>query len=207
MRALILTLLIFNVFAFSFQSYKIWYGHIYDNNNERKEISGTIIIEKDRKSIVIDGNCNSNYTNNSRNFTFFVESRITNITNSSRNYTVIYAKCVSGSLLNNRFRMQGTITAEIWNNTITYYGNCSSLDDSTQWRLTANGTYKWWPFNDHYNGAKRAKSIVGQPTSTYKVVNVLNYAIIGHPYMKSINNCTWYLYNLRNSNITTKNKY
>ena len=81
---------------------------------------------------------------------------------------------------------------------IYYLSNCSQPISKTNWTITAKAEAVSCPLYLPPEAARRAQMLLGEKADAYKPVHVINYAVMGYPYIERISNCTWWLKNFPN---------
>jgi hypothetical protein len=74
-----------------------------------------------------------------------------------------------------------------------YYGWCYHEATKQNFSITATGNYVKCPIYLPPEAAVRARILVGEKAEGYQPIHVLNFAVMGYPYINSIANCSWWL--------------
>ena len=202
MKAILLScLLLAAVLAEEYHFYHYTGADMLVSNQPKVKVDGPIFVEflKTINITAIAGMHISGKTHTA----FGIIGNITNITVKG-DEVEITAKCWEiGWGLKNLEQISGVISAKgSWKKALKWKGDCYSAKEKMMFNITANGVYAKCPFYLPYDASKRAHMLIGEPAETYKNINVLNFAIMGYPYIDSIKNCTFWVKNFDQTNLT-----
>ncbi len=177
-------------------------GELKVNNGTSTAVAGPVFIEflKTVNMTVIAGMHVNGPTKVPYGFGFKINSY-----NVSGDRFMIIAACAEGAWGTTQLKkMNGTIV--LYGNIGSYvgfYGWCSSNTTHAKYSILGQGNATRTGYYNATEAARRAAMLVGQAGHTYKPVHVLNFAIVGYPYIGSIKSCEWYLKNMnQTSNVT-----
>ncbi len=129
---------------------------------------------------------------------FAFAAKITMFYESDGNF-IMEGDCWEGSWgLHKQFKTVGHVRlCGSWTS-LHYRSECASPDLNTNWTVNELGaSASKCPFYAPAEAAIKASTLLGQQRSLYGSVHVVSYATVGYPYVHAIQNCTWYLQNLK----------
>lgn len=192
MRAIFLACLIALAFCDELHFYHYKDGSIVVDNETAVKTSGPIFVEylKTVNYTMIAGLYTKNKVSTPFGFGGIIYSSKVN-----KDAFEILANCTEGGWgvkplrkLFGPIKVSGT-----WTKTAHFSGWCYDSEAKTNYSLNANGVYTKTPFYNFTEAAGRAQILVGQPSSNYQPVHVLNFAVIGYPYINTMKDCKAYL--------------
>ncbi len=170
-------------------------GDLTINKGSAGKINGPVMLEF--LSYSNNTNIGGMYVSGSTKSSFYFHS-ITRRYESKSGSFAIEADCLEGNWgLQALRKMSGKVTVVgKFGSFIDIQGTCTTADRSRNFTFKANGT----PSNATYTpaeGAKRAMMLVGQKSTDYRPVDMVNFAVFGYPYVQTVS-CRWFLNYNRN---------
>ena len=196
MKLIFIALLLSAIFCEEYHTYH-YEGKMAVNSDPLVAINGPIYIEllKTMNVTIISGM----HTKGSVNTPFGFVAKITKIIMNG-NKMEIEVKCWEGGwghqMVNDLVGMI-RITGDL--NQIEFMQNCTEPKSKMQVGINAHGVKAQCPFYLPPEAAKRAQILVGEKEEMYKPIHVLNFAVMGYPYIESIKDCSWWLKNFHNA--------
>jgi hypothetical protein len=201
MKAILLVFLLVAALCDEYHFYHYNNGELIYNNKPKAKVDGPIFVEflKTMNLTILAGM----QIDKSTHTPFGIVANITNITIKGENVE-IYAKCWEMAWgLKNLGGVVGTVHATgSWKKHLKWKGDCYSTAEKVTMNVTANGVYSKCPFYLPHEAAKRAHVLLKEKAEAYKAVNVLNFAIMGYPYLNNIKNCSFYQKSFPQTNFT-----
>ena len=166
-------------------------GHLVHNGEPQVAVSGQIYIEllKTVNITTIAGMCESDH----QHVPFAFVGKMTKFVKDGDKIE-IEADCWEGGWGTKIMHdMVGKIKVTGSWQRIEYYSNCSHPQDKLDIQVKTIGTKEDCPFYPPAEAARRAHILLGESEEAYKPVNVINYAILGYPYIAELHNCSAWL--------------
>eukprot|EP01022_Parablepharisma_sp_SALTPOND_P021025 TRINITY_DN398_c0_g1_i1.p1 TRINITY_DN398_c0_g1~~TRINITY_DN398_c0_g1_i1.p1 ORF type:complete len:295 (-),score=4.35 TRINITY_DN398_c0_g1_i1:1-885(-) len=189
---LFLTFLVLFVHCYDAYAYFYTNGIIKTNSGSFTGVSGPLYVvpEESLKFTAIAG---MEVTGLSK-IPFTFEGRITKVTRTEDRIEV-EGDCVKAGWGVKEMEVAGTIKISAlvdWSE-VHYQGTCENTEEKLKWEVVADGKITMCPYYSPAKGGARAQLLVGESGYAYQAVNVLNYAILGYPYVSRVTSCEWYL--------------
>ena len=197
MRAILLTLLL--ALALCDELHYMHYkgGEIVVNNAAAVKIDGPIFIEF-LSTINVTVIAGMHVKGNAKT-PFGFAAKVFRYTKNGDNF-LIEANCTEGSWGTKSLQgMEGTIYVNGTFQKATYSGYCLHRASKFNVTITAVGNYVKCPIYLPPEAAVRARILVGEKAEAYNAINVVNFAVMGYPYITNIPNCTFWLNNFYNA--------
>jgi hypothetical protein len=190
MRTLIFALLALAVFCEEYHYFHYKEGHVIVDKEKPAKSTGPIFIEflKTMNVTSIAGMS----VNGSVQTPWAFSAKIVEYKTEKDNFQIV-ANCTEGAWGLNGMKLQGKIqvTGSMLKNA-HFHGWCFDPKAKRNYTIQAQGDYTKSPLYNTTEAALRAKILVGQSAEAYQPVHVLNFAVIGFPYITMIKNCTFY---------------
>lgn len=200
MKAILLVFLLVAALCDEYHFYHYTNGEL-THNKQKSRINGPIFVEflKTINVTVLTGM----QTVNKVHTPFAVVGNITNITINGDNVE-LYANCFELAWgLKSLGQVSGYIHATgSWKKNLQWKGDCYAAKEKVTINVTANGVFSKCPFYLPPEAARRAHQVIGEKAEAFKAVHVLNFAIMGYPYINTISNCSFYVKNFPQTNFT-----
>ena len=193
MRAIFFALLVISAFCLKEEFHYFHYkeGHIVVDKEKPVKTTGPIFIEF-LKTINITSIAGMHVQGSTYTPFAFAGKIVSFKKEGDHNYQII-ANCTEGAWGMNPLKLQGQIhISGQWQKNAHYHGSCYDVASKKNYSVEAQGEYTLTPFYLPAEAAARAQLLVGQSAEAYQPVHVLNFAIIGYPYITMIKNCTFY---------------
>ncbi len=196
MRTFVFACLLLAVFCDEMHFFHYKDGEMKIQGEQPAKISGPIFIEflKTINVTTIAGM----HIKGSTETPFALGAKITKVIRDGDKITV-EAACFEAGWGTKPMKMEGTVNVTGTWNEIHYHAHCENKETKARWEINAHATATKCPLYAPAEAGARAKILVGQHAEVFQAVHVLNYAIIGYPYVNGIRNCTWYLQNFKNA--------
>eukprot|EP01022_Parablepharisma_sp_SALTPOND_P005033 TRINITY_DN121539_c0_g1_i1.p1 TRINITY_DN121539_c0_g1~~TRINITY_DN121539_c0_g1_i1.p1 ORF type:complete len:329 (-),score=-2.84 TRINITY_DN121539_c0_g1_i1:81-953(-) len=195
MKAIIIACLLLPVFCQEMHYFHYHEGRMSVNSETPVRISGPIYIEflKTMNVTTIAGL----HINGTTKTPFAVAAKITKIYYDHHRIE-IDAECWEAGWGTSMFRMSGHVKVVGNMQEIHYFSDCHNVERAAHWSIEADARATKCPFYTPEEAARRAPILLGQSGDLFHTVHVVNYAVVGYPYVNTIKDCAWYLNNLKN---------
>eukprot|EP00831_Metopus_contortus_P031368 TRINITY_DN2559_c0_g1_i9.p1 TRINITY_DN2559_c0_g1~~TRINITY_DN2559_c0_g1_i9.p1 ORF type:complete len:262 (-),score=24.95 TRINITY_DN2559_c0_g1_i9:170-955(-) len=191
MKFVVLTLLL-SVVCCSYSFYH--YNGTIQMGEEVQNITGSIIVEISNKmnmtymTGMVDGPYHHHHS-------FEVAGKITNYSKYSNDTLYITGAYVEGRIGSRRiYELDGKFNVTIIKNVIFYKGNGTEKSGSHYFALDCSGYYSACPYYKMKEAAARAALLIGESSQEYKPTDVINYAVLGYPYIRNANTTFYHKY-------------
>ena len=105
----------------------------------------------------------------------------------------IEANCTEAYWGTRYFAATGSVKINGTWNEAYYHATCDHPKTRVHWEIHALGKHSNCSTYSPEEAAVRSKTLIGQAAEVFRPVHVLNYAIIGHPYIPSFKDCAAYI--------------
>ncbi len=193
LKILIVAVLAMGTLCEEFQAYHYKDGKMMIEKEQADKIEGPIFIEllKTMNITILAGM----HFKGSQKTAFGFVGKISSFSRSADDKFELVASCWEASWgLKPIKGLTGSIMVHgVWNKEAHMNGSCLDKAGSRNYTFHACGNYSKSGVYTYEEAAKRAQLLIGQKAHDYKAVHVVNFAVIGYPYLGSMRNCSSYL--------------
>jgi hypothetical protein len=201
MRAFLLICLLAAVLAEEYHDYHYYDGQLIVNQKVKSKVEGPIFVEylKTINVTVLAGM----HVEKKDHIPFAIATNMTNITIKGDNIE-FYADCLEMYWgLKSYAGLKGGIYAKgTYKGNLELMGGCYSEKEKFGLNVSVKGVHVDCPFYLPPEASKRAEILVGEKAESFKNIHVLNFAIMGYPYIQTLDNCTFWLKTFNEVNVT-----